>query len=81
MATESSPFPAEEEIESEIYEELLLLLALGFVFAVDGVVVSRFTQDNFSTVQDRFKAKVSEALPKLSDASHRAIQAGVSRIE
>lgn len=79
MATENSPFEEEEALENEVYEELLLLLALGFVFGSSNIVNSNFALSDFDTSQERFRTKVSEILPSLNNISYSAIQVGLSR--
>ncbi len=79
MATESSPYEEEEKLEDEVYEELLLLLATGFVFGTSHIVNSRFVISDFESSQERFRTKVSEILPKLNNTSYSAIQAGLAR--
>lgn len=79
MATENSPYGEEEELENEVYEELLVLLALGFVFGTANIKNSSFSLTDFDTVQDRFRTKVSEILPSLNRISYSAIQVGLER--
>ncbi len=79
MATESSPFEEEQSLEDELDEELLMLLALAFLSATSTIVISQFTFNNFSTVQERFKAEASSILPSLQSVSSRSIEVGLNR--
>jgi AraC-like DNA-binding protein len=81
MATEKSPYEEEAELEDEVYEELVLLLALSFVFGSSNIINSQFTISDFDTSQERFKTKLSEILPLLSNVSLSSIQVGVSRTQ
>lgn len=76
---ESSPYDEEEAIENEIDDELLLLLALAFLTASSSIIISQFSFNDFSLVQDRFKSEASAILPKLQESSNSAIQVGLNR--
>lgn len=74
---ERSPFLPEQEIEEDIHEELSIILLAALLYAVDSITDSSLQA--FSLVQSTFKSRSSEALPKLNEASYRAIKAGVDR--
>ena len=79
MAVEKSPFEEEENLEKEAHEELLLLLALGFVAGVSGIKLKEFSYSDFEDSQTKFKTKASEVVPSLNNTSFLAIQTGVER--
>ena len=80
MATESSPFSQEQEIEESLTEELLALLALSLVFSTDKIVMSQFEPAaDFNIVQQRFRNKMSEVLPDLNQSSRSSIEIALSR--
>lgn len=80
MATESSPFNEEQEIEESLTSELLALLALSLVFSVDNIVMSQFEPaQDYTNVQERFRSKVSEAYPILNSTSKDAIDIAINR--
>ena len=82
MATEASPFEEERQIEDDLTEELLVLLATSLVFAVDNIVLSRFSPvSDFEVVQQRFRSNVSEAFPQFISISQRASQIALDRAE
>lgn len=76
---EESPFPQERELENEIDEELLLLLASAFLYATDVIVPSEFSRARFQELQDRFQRRASRGIPILNSAAQRAIEAGLER--
>src|SRR5690554_6312929 len=80
MATESSPYSEEQEIEESLTEELLALLALSLVFSTDKIVMSQFEPAaDFNIVQQRFRNKMSEVLPDLNQSSRSSIEIALSR--
>lgn len=77
---EESPYETERELENEVDEELLALLATALIFATSSLTISSFSRSEFQTIQDRFQTKSSEILPQLNSISQRSIQAGLDRI-
>lgn len=73
MAIESSPFAEEQALEDSVDEELLLIFALAFLHGTSEKSLE------FNTVQERFKAKVSEAIPHLQATSTKSIQIALER--
>ncbi len=80
MATESSPFDEEQQIEEDLTDDLLALFARSLIFAVKNVNVNQFqpTQD-YSNVRDRFRNKLSESIPSLNQVGQESIGVGLDR--
>ncbi len=76
---ESSPYEEEQALEDETSEALLALLALAFLFAVEGNGKTSLTLTDLNGTQDRFKRKASESIPTLASAGTQAVQIGVGR--
>src|SRR5690554_1710117 len=80
MATESSPFSEEQEIEESLTEELLALLALSLVFSTDKIVLSKFEPaGDYNQAQQRFRNKMSEVLSNLNQSSRISIEIALER--
>jgi AraC-like DNA-binding protein len=76
---ETSPFELENQLEDEIDEELLLLLASAFLYGTSIINPAQDSRDVFQTVQERFRRRSSEILPLLYRQSQEAVKSGLSR--
>lgn len=76
---EESPFEEERQLENEIDEELLLLLASAFLYATQFINPSQASRADFQQVQDRFRNRSSEILPLLYSQSQEAVKTGLQR--
>ena len=76
---ENAPYEEEAQIEDTVEEAMFGLLLLALLESTDKIILSRFTSQDFATIQDSFRDKTSEVYPKLSDAAQKAIDAGVKR--
>lgn len=80
MATESSPYSEEQQIEESLTEELLALLALSLAFSTDKIVLSKFEPaGDYNQAQQRFRNKMSEVLPDLNQTSRISIEIALAR--
>ena len=76
---EESPYEIENQLEDEIDEELLLLLAGAFLYATENINHQEDSRLVFQQAQERFRRRSSEIIPTLFRVSQEAIKTGLER--
>ena len=78
---ENAPYEEEQNIEDDVNEEVVALLLAGIIDATSVIKPNSFVRTDYEDVLDEFQRSASKALPTLSSASQRAIDAGVERTQ